>query len=498
LTRDAIDTVQELIDNKSLYRGQEHLRSVNLFSGFKERFDYCHEDQRDLFAWAHAGEAKSVAHIRNTALGTLLVDLSEGMELDKAVDRFEKVMAPSNYKRPTALVSKKQVEAARQEITDLGLMPALERRYARMDDINVNDIIFVDRSAKGRLKGDAFDEVATKSVTPKELSRTETIGIETFIKDVVPHVTSIELLVENKHTGNLVSLIAPTDLAAEKLFKWNNPFSWSYNGDVTDSIKERVKRAGGQIDAELCCRLAWSNYDDLDLHMIEPSEHIYYVHRYSNTSGGQLDIDMNAGSGQTREPVENIFYERLNKLRSGIYHLFVHQFAQRERSDVGFEAEIDFKGDVHRFVYDKMVRPGENITIAKFKYNPSSGIEFIESLPSTIASKEVWGIKTQDWCKVNLLLTSPNHWEREVGIGNKHYFFMLDGCANDGQARGFYNEFLRPELDKHRKVIEMVGGKMKVEKTSDQLSGLGFSTTNRNEVLVKVKGNYTRTLKVVF
>jgi hypothetical protein len=74
---------------------------------------------------------------------------------------------------------------------------------------------------------------------------------------------------------------------------------------------------------------------------------------------------------------------------------------------------------------------------------------------------------------------------------------MLDGCANDGQARGFYNEFLKPALDKHRKVIELVGSKLKVEADANQLSGLGFSDTRHTEILVRVTGNITRVLKVL-
>ena len=94
-----------------------------------------------------------------------------------------------------------------------------------------------------------------------------------------------------------------------------------------------------------------------------------------------------------------------------------------------------------------------------------------------------------------MVMLSPNYWD-EKEIGNKHYFFMLDGCVNDGQARGFFNEFLRGDLDKHRKVIEIVGSKMKTEESVNQLSGLGFSETKHNEILVRVKGNFTRTLKV--
>lgn len=44
----------------------------------------------------------------------------------------------------------------------------------------------------------------------------------------------------------------------------------------------------------------------------------------------------------------------------------------------------------------------------------------------------------------------------------------------------------------------MLGGKIKVQPSTEQLSGLGFSTTQRNHVFVKVSGSFNRTVKVVF
>ena len=93
-----------------------------------------------------------------------------------------------------------------------------------------------------------------------------------------------------------------------------------------------------------------------------------------------------------------------------------------------------------------------------------------------------------------MILDSPNHWEGEYG--NKHLFFILDEARNDELPRGIFNEFLKPELQEHRKVLEVLGSKIKVENSETQLSGLGFSSTQRNEIFVKVKGSFERVIKI--
>lgn len=497
LTEDSVETVLELIAQKSLYRGEEHEHTLVAFRNLQKTFKGIAPAEQENYAWSLINTLpQNVSRVRNTAIGTLLINLSKGDELDAAVGAFEAMVAPTNYKRPTALVTKSMIEAAKKAVEELGLVSALERRYATINDITVNNILFADRSTPSHLSGDVFDTLSAKAENPKSFDKVEEVGIEDFIANVLPKATSIEVMMDNGHASNLVSLIAPSDPTALPMFKWGNRFSWSYNGEMADSIKERVKKAGGNVTGDLCCRLAWEYKDDLDFHMHESSgSHIYFAHRQS-VCGGVLDVDANGGNGMMAHPVENIFYRSLATMREGEYSLSVHNFNRRS-DGVGFEVEIDIGGQIHSIVYDKVVKNNETVKVAKLRYTKQDGVKLVESLPSTSAVKSVWGVDTNTFQPVDVVMMSPNHWDGEA-TGNKHYFFMLRGCRNDGKARGFFNEFLNNDLNQHRKVLEMVGSKMKTEESDHQLSGLGFSSTQKNSLLCRVKGSFTRVVKIIF
>lgn len=497
ITTDSIDTVLELIAQNSLYRGEEHKANVVAFKKLKAEFDKV--ENKELFVWQYIENNNHSGRIRNTVIGSLLTDLSDGVDLEKAVKSFEQKVAPANYKRPTALVTQKMIDNAKATIEELGYTSALERRYATLDDISINNVLFANRTVKKQLTGSVFDDLKpTAKTKQKEMSGVEEISIEKFLKDVLPTATSVELMLENSHKNNFVSLIAPSDATAPNMFKWGNKFSWSYTGDFTDSIKERVKAAGGNVTGDLCCRLAWDYTDDLDFHMHEPSGYNIYFSNRSHTSpnGGRLDVDANGGSGMMAEPVENIFYANRNNMRDGTYILSVNNYNRRSSDGVGFDVQIEFDGDIHQFHYDKVIKTREIVEVAKIEV--INGQFTIKSdLSSSTTTKTIWGVDTNKFVPVKSIMLSPNFWD-EQEVGNKHYFFMLEGCKNEDVARGFYNEFLSTELDKHRKVLEMVGSKLKTDVNEAQLSGVGFSSTQKNSVVCRVSGSFTRVLKLVF
>lgn len=505
ISEGSIETVLDLIAQKSLYKGDEWQGALQKFLALHNEYHSLLESEMDLWAWVKAVEiGGTIGKIKNHSIGVLLIDISNGViDLNEAVRKYEAIVAPRNYKRPKATFTEKMVMQAEQTLTDLGLLESLGRRHATIDDITVNNIVFANRDATNQMSGGVFDDLIIHDATPARhnFDRVEEISVEHFVEHVLPRATDVSVLVENRMAPNLVSLIAPTK-DSPSLFKWSNGFSWAYSGNITDSsMKERVKAAGGNVGGVLRFSLQWNeggdNQNDFDAHCREPNgDHIYYPNKGARwPSTGMLDVDI-IHPGRDQIAVENITWDTISKMDEGIYELHIHNYEHRGGRS-GFSAEIEFDGQVHSYEYNKELQPNDNVMVAKVALKDGK-FEIFKSLPSSLSSKEIWGVQTNQFHPVSVAMFSPNFWDGQMGIGHKHYFFILAGCRNEDQPNGFFNEFLREEFMPYRRVFEALGSKMKVAQANSQLSGIGFSSTKRNSLVVKLEGHTKRVLRVVF
>lgn len=512
ISKESVDTVLELIAQNSLYKGAEWKKQLTEFKNYQKEYGKLTDEQKELWIWEKSIAAGAViGKIRNHSIGTLLVNISEGMDLDLAVRKYEQIVAPVNYKRPKAIFTKKMLEDAKKTITELGYMESLQRRFATLDDITVNNILFSNKDAAKRITGamDLFDEMEQDvAIDPKRFSKVEEISAEDFIKNVLPVAKELEVYLENKHIQNMVSLIAPEVADAKTMFKWNNGMSWAYTGNITDSdIKENVKAAGGSVTGIVRFSIQWNDGNgkdnsDLDAHCLEPQggDHIYFSHKISRYTGGELDIDITDPIYQCKSnggvAVENITYPSKERMKPGTYKFYVNQYSFRNSQ--GFKAEVEVNGEIHSYEYNSPVRG--NVDVAEVILDQSGNFKVVDKLPGNCATinKDVWGIKTLQFTPVSVVCYSPNYWDEQKGIGHQHLFFMLKDCINPEEPNGYYNEFLKPELEQHRRVFEALGSKAHVKDVDDQLSGVGFSLTKRNDLIIKVKGATERVLKVKF
>ena len=525
ISEEAVDTLLELNASNSLYRGQEWQHALNAFKLNKLALNVLGPDQKENYYWYMCGQyGPEITHIRNQSIGVLLQDLSAGVDLETAVRKYEQIVAPANYKRPKPLFTKKMLENAQKTVEELGLMNSLPRRFAVLDDIPVASVAFVNKDANKSAVTESLENVwdamaKDTQVKPKMIQKmidnARPVPVDSFIKDILPLAEEVEVFVQGKHEKNLMSLIAPVHEDAPSLFKWDNGFSWAYNGNLASSdIRANVKDAGGAIEGALRFSIQWNengdNNDDLDAHCgidCRPHyrhgrghfEHIFYAHTWDSVTDGKLDIDITQPNIQRpgKPAVENIIFPSKEKLLPGTYSFFVHCYADRGGKD-GFKAEIEFDGNVFRYHYPEYMRWKQNVKVADVIVEANGHIEVEQNyLTPDAGTKKIWEIATNHFVPVTVIAESPNYWGDNC-VGARHLFFMLKGCQNPDTPNGFFNEYIRNDLMIHKKVFEALGNKMKVAPSENQLSGLGFNMTERNEVVVRVKGAATQIVKVMF
>ena len=90
----------------------------------------------------------SAVRFRGSVIATLVEDISNGKDLEDAVKAYEFKTAPTNYKRTTAIVSSSMIKQAQDKLIELGLLDALDRRFATITDVDVNNVLFTSTTKK--------------------------------------------------------------------------------------------------------------------------------------------------------------------------------------------------------------------------------------------------------------------------------------------------------------------------------------------------------------
>ena len=480
-----LESVIELGKDNSIYRASEFLGSLEKWHELKTKYN---KKPSDEFLWYNVIKDGAYICYRNTVIGSLIDDLYNGVDLEKAVKSYESKVAPSNYKRPKALVTSKMVEDARTKLEEVGLLESIYRKAAKFTEIPTDKILFTSQESKSLSVFDDLKQDAELTVKKKlDLSKAKEIKFEEFI-NLLPKVSKIGLLPNSAVNSSKVVLTNSKNENVPTPFKWDNNFAWSYiESDTADSIVKRVKEAGGVVDGDVRFSLSWDNSDDLDLSF----ENNYYQKIYfgdKRTLGGRLDVDANF-SEIVENPVENIYWSNINHLKDGEYRVSVNNYILRSERNQGFKLQMEVLGEITTYSYpDNDLR---SVTTMLKITKKGNDIEVTYENPKLIKSN-VSGNKFID---IKNVIKSPNAWEGEA-IGNEHIIFLADDVEVKFSVRGFYNEQLNSKLEEHRKVTEILGSKLKIDpvefESPDTVKGYGISTTSNNVFYLRLTYNDNR------
>ena len=272
ISLDTLLLVKDLINQGSLLDGTAHLFKIEAMIPLKEEYNSLKKNETDNWLWEKSYKF-NLAKFRNELIGVLCTELSEGEELNKACQSWNKRVDPANYMKAVAPITKKQIEEAKLFVEENGYTESFNRRFATIDDIKVSEILH-SNIGKDKIKDvSIFDNVKSTSTQHKrnEFENIEEVHIDKFMKDILPGCTNVEVFLKNEHEGNFVSLTTANNPDSKPIFKWNNNYSWTFKGNLAgkSQIKEAVKMKGGNVEGVLRCSMIWnesgSDNSDLDV-----------------------------------------------------------------------------------------------------------------------------------------------------------------------------------------------------------------------------------------
>lgn len=480
LSLDAAKEVQSLIDSNALYRGKEFKGAVDKFIELKEA--YIRAAVKDLWVWLNAKKLGEQTRFRSTVIGTLVEDLTNGVDLERSVASFESKVAPTNYKRTTALATPMMIAKAKADVAELGYSESIYREFAELKDLPTDKMIYIESRAK---TVDVFDTMSEEAgAVVKYVDNAVGISASELLAKL-KGAKKVEVLRQPHSVANEFVLTRAADSTAPNMFKWDNTLAWAYTSGTTDAIKERVKEAGGDVTGDVRVSLAWHSPCDLDLSVCRngTGEVVNYQRNKRKGFGAELDIDMNGiDKHDSENPVENIVWRDIGYMPTGTYTVNVHNYQARSLINKGFKVQVEILGVIYTFEYINTLSDGkreECLTLEK----TNSGVEIVhinEAL--TLVSK---GSAGGEFVPVSRVMMSPNCWG-DAPIGNEHLMFIVDGFECKKSVRGFFNEYLKAELNEHRKVFEMLGGKTMIEPADQCVGGYGYSLTSKQEFVVRI------------
>lgn len=179
--------------------------------------------------WAAVAAApEGYCHPRASVIGTLLEDIAAEKGFEDIRRSFNAKLHPLDYQRPQAAPKAGNIQAAEVLVEKLGIAASLERRFARLDEL---ETIWLPRTPAPPAPGarGVFGHLLSEPdlVPPLDLPSLR-VTWEKFCRTVLPNAEKIDVKLGAR--APLLAFTTAQNPDAPLIFKWDNPVAWYLYG----------------------------------------------------------------------------------------------------------------------------------------------------------------------------------------------------------------------------------------------------------------------------
>ena len=221
-TAPMLDEALRLLETDSLSRAERFIGPVKWLRTLHDR-PKGNAGQNVLWR-AIASAPDGYCHPRASVIGSLLEDIVDGMPFEDNKSRWAAKMHPLQYQRPQAPPSAGNIAAAEAMIEKLGIARSLERRFARLDEI---ETIWRPKDATPPSSGGGvFGHLKAKEDAPPPAVDIPPVTMtwEKFRRTALEGAEALELLAPS--VGPYIALTTAEHADAPLIFRWDHPVAW--------------------------------------------------------------------------------------------------------------------------------------------------------------------------------------------------------------------------------------------------------------------------------
>lgn len=230
-----------ILEADALYRGEKFVGPAKFLVDLHKMRDAVPGQRfKNNVIWrAVAAAPVGWATPRSGMIGTLLDDIKMGLPFEAIKTRFTAKMHPLEYQRAQAKPTEGNVKQAEKLFEKMGLASALERRYAKLEEVLKIWLPRFQEPQKANT-GSIFGHLETKlksqnnlpmSRRSQEMSKPTPITWEKFRKTVLPNAIKME--VRPVGLQSFCGILTAVHPDSKQLFQWDyddsrNQFNWYF------------------------------------------------------------------------------------------------------------------------------------------------------------------------------------------------------------------------------------------------------------------------------